>query len=173
MTTQPHQSRPFRLALRECERWGVDVLFDHAIPPLADTHGAPTLAGGVWVCDTENNACIYLDGKPDGSESAEEAAALLHELTHAIVYIATGKTPAEQDEMRLIALDKAGCRLTGADWREWMGNFQTGEGDWPCLNTRRRGEMLAESELWLEAQGLMHNGKPTYRIARRDGRKAA
>jgi len=179
---------PFTRVLRECTRWGVPVVMRESVYGCGDKQTwwhAPTIRGGIMVDGiATHRPAIHLESHSFHDFNGElryNIAGAAHELSHAIAMMATGIHPDQQSEEWLLALDRVSCVRMGGDWSGWMAPFvaspsnkaNANDGiEWGAMPTQRRGELLYASFTWLTRHGLMRDGKPTYRIPKRDRGKA-
>lgn len=157
--------KPFNSALRECKRWGVDVLVteDPAYDHLDGTELflGPQHHGGIC---RKTGRILWADPDMD----SVQAANLLHELAHVIVWRELGFNPNVVEEPKhMIALEYEACRRTQARFSKAMEGYTIGRWDealyWHDHSTVKRGEFLARAVGACNASYLMKNGKPTYR----------
>lgn len=99
---------------------------------------------------------------------------LVHELSHATVWLAIGVRPSNHEENDILALDKVSTKIVGGCWTDWMKSFRPYVEDatycgelratpWPRLATWRRRDLLRDSRSWLHSNGLLTRaGDPTY-----------
>lgn len=157
----------FQRALKECDRWGVPVIrVDPKDPKASGYHSkyeAPTF--NAWLDD---EFCVLFWAEE--GEAPLQAAALIHEMAHAVIWRETGLNPDQcEEDIHLLALEREACRRIRGDWKQWMHVFQVlgpelgSTQDWPASTTMERHRILAKSLKWLEGEGLMKDGKPTYR----------
>lgn len=161
----------FDRALRQCARWGVEVR--SSVSFGSGWSEAPMNRAKLHY---EDRVIEWADRRTDGT-----AAALLHELAHAI-------DPSPPDSTLeidgpLLAVEFALDRAARVSRRGWIGNFAIGDapppgwassgwpGCWTDATTHQRGYLLARSRKKAVACGLLTaGGKMTYRAAKGDAR---
>ena len=156
---------PLQRVVREAERWGVKV---DIMPVVLDrAYEAPFNQGGI----TEAKDIVW---HVDDSGPVD-AAALVHDLSHVVVWRKTDLTPDNQDEDAILALDYYVCRKLKLPWGEWMKTYSppvvgsaNRPGLWADTPIVERRRLMALSRSWLEERGIMRNGKPTYGKTRRE-----
>jgi hypothetical protein len=151
----------FRRALKECERWDAKVFVlnnQKDIDCYDEYLTAPQHRAGVH---GEKEIIIWADE----TNAKHSANGLLHELMHLVVWRELGDEPCVvSEEADMLILEYEANRRLKLDWAGWMFDYGVGIGlRWSDLATRERHVMLAKSRELAEWNGLLLNGKPTYR----------
>ncbi len=156
----------FDRAVKECERWGVTVLF-RKTAPLGMRHRksfgvefySEAPQNHAWIC---LRSCAIWWGTD--SMSPLDASGLLHELFHVVVWRECGEYMNIVDELdSMLALEHEANRRVRASWSSWMHDYGLGsELGWGDASTFERHKYLKRAYLSAEKQGLMRGGKPTY-----------